>query len=116
LPYNERFKIGGDRLGRGFEVAEIAGDQGIGAKVEARRRLINAPTQLGRTSVYGFYDVGAAWKQDVAGRESAATTGFGFATQGRRTSGSIELAQPLTHPDVEGSVDLSLFAELAINF
>ena len=116
LPYNERFKIGGDRLGRGFEVAEIAGDQGVGAKVEARRRLINAPTQLGRTSVYGFYDVGAAWKQDVAGRESAATTGFGFATQGRRTSGSIELAQPLTHPDVEGSVDLSLFAELAINF
>jgi hemolysin activation/secretion protein len=29
LPYGERFKIGGDRLGRGFEVAEIAGDQGM---------------------------------------------------------------------------------------
>lgn len=104
------------RLGRGFEVAEIAGDQGIGAKVEARRRLIDAPVSLGRTSVYGFYDVGAAWKQDIAGRESAATAGLGFATQGRRTSASIELAQPLTHSDVEGSVDLSLFAELSIEF
>ena len=39
LPYGERFKIGGDRLGRGFEVAEIAGDQGLGAKVEGRSRL-----------------------------------------------------------------------------
>jgi hemolysin activation/secretion protein len=116
LPYNERFKIGGDRLGRGFEVAEIAGDQGVGAKIEARRRLIDAPASLGRATLYGFYDVGAAWKQDVAGRESAATAGFGFATQGRRATGSIELAQPLTHADIEGSIDLALFAELAINF
>ena len=30
LPDSERFKIGGDRLGRGFEVAEIAGDRGAG--------------------------------------------------------------------------------------
>ena len=43
LPYGQRFKIGGDRLGRGFEVAEIAGDQGLGAKLEGRRRLQNAP-------------------------------------------------------------------------
>lgn len=116
LPYNERFKIGGDRLGRGFEVAEIAGDHGIGAKVEARRYLTNAPPLLGRTSIYGFYDVGATWKQDVPGRESAATTGIGFATQGRRTTGTLELAQPLTHGDVEGSRDVALFAELAVSF
>ena len=41
LPDSERFKIGGDRLGRGFEVAEIAGDSGIGAKIELRRDLMN---------------------------------------------------------------------------
>ena len=116
LPYNERFKIGGDRLGRGFEVAEIAGDQGVGAKVEARRRFLNAPALLGRSSVYAFYDIGAAWKQDVSGRESAATAGFGFAAQARRTSGSLELAQPLTHADVEGSRGLTLFAEVAVSF
>ncbi len=114
LPYGERFKIGGERLGRGFEVAEIAGDQGLGAKLEGRSRLLGAPASLGSASIYGFYDIGAAWKQDVRGRESAATAGFGFATQSERFSGTLELAKPLTHADVEGRKDLALFAEFAI--
>ena len=116
LPYGERFKIGGDRLGRGFEVAEIAGDQGIGAKVEGRRSLPGAPAALRNVSLYGFYDIGATWKNDAPGRESAATAGFGFATQSTRLSGTLELAQPLTHPDVEGRKELSLFAEVALTF
>jgi hemolysin activation/secretion protein len=116
LPYGERFKIGGDRLGRGFEVAEIAGDQGIGAKVELRRSLPRAPVALRSASVYGFYDIGLAFKQDVPGRESAATAGFGFATQGSRVTGMVEIAQPLTHPDVEGRKDLSLFTEIGVSF
>ena len=69
LPYGERFKIGGDRLGRGFEVAEIAGDQGIGAKVEGRRSLPGAPPVLRNVSLYGFYDIGATWKNDAPGRD-----------------------------------------------
>ena len=116
LPYGERFKIGGDRLGRGFEVAEIAGDQGIGAKVEGRRSLPGAPAALRNVSLYGFYDIGATWKNDAPGRESAATAGFGFATQSTRLSGTLELAKPLTHPDVEGRKELSLFAEIALTF
>jgi hemolysin activation/secretion protein len=116
LPYVERFKIGGERLGRGFEVAEIAGDEGIGAKVELRRGLDNAPALLRGASLYGFYDIGAAFKNDAPGRESAATAGFGFAVQGRRVSSIIELAKPLTHPDVEGRKELALFAELALLF
>src|SRR4030095_1772374 len=107
--YGEVFKIGGDRLGRGFEVAEIAGDQGLGAKVEGRSQLRNAPPSLGRASLYTFYDIGAAWKHAARGRESAATAGFGFATQGDRFSGTLELAKPLTHADVEGRKDLRLF-------
>lgn len=114
LPYGQRFKIGGDRLGRGFEVAEIAGDQGLGAKLEERRQLPRAPAALGRVSVYAFYDIGAAWKQDLPGRESAATAGFGFGTQSERVSGSLELAKPLTHADVEGRKRLALFAEVSV--
>lgn len=114
LPYGERFKIGGDRLGRGFEVASIAGDQGLGTKVELRRGLPNAPSVLRSASLYGYYDVGAAWKNDVPGRDSATTGGIGFVTQGRRLSGTLELAKPLTHPDVEGSDDLTLFIEIAV--
>lgn len=116
LPYGQRFKIGGDRLGRGFEVAEIAGDLGIGGKVEGRRQLRAAPALLGRASLYGFYDIGATWKQDLPGRESAATAGFGFASQTARFSGSVEVAAPLTHADVEGQKNLTLFAELAVLF
>ncbi len=116
LPDSERFKIGGDRLGRGFEVAEIAGDQGAGAKLELRRELTPAGTFFGRTSVYGFYDIGAAWKQDVPGRESAATAGTGIGMQGARLNGYLEVARPLTHPDVEGKRDLTLFAELSFKF
>jgi hemolysin activation/secretion protein len=116
LPYGERFKIGGERLGRGFEVAEIAGDEGIGAKVEVRRGLDDAPAILRGASLYGFYDIGAAFKNNVPGRESAATAGFGFAVQGRHVSSVVELAKPLTHPDVEGRKELALFAELALLF
>jgi len=114
LPYGERFKIGGDRLGRGFEVAEIAGDQALGAKLEGRRRLPRSPAALGSTSVYGFYDIGAAWKQDAPLVESAATAGFGIATESGRVSGSLEIAEPLTHADVEGRKRVAVFAEVAV--
>jgi hemolysin activation/secretion protein len=113
LPYGERFKIGGDRLGRGFEVAEIAGDEGLGAKVEVRRHLPVAATGW----LYTFYDIGAAWKNDAPGRESATTVGFGYHTRSRAgLEGTFEAAQPLTHPDVEGNKDFKLFVELGAAF
>jgi hemolysin activation/secretion protein len=116
LPYVERFKIGGDRLGRGFEVAEIAGDRGVGAKIEGRRSLPQAPARFGRASVYGFYDIGAAFKRDALGRESAATAGVGVSARAERAQSTLELAKPLTHGDVEGNRDLSLFFELVVDF
>lgn len=116
LPDSERFKIGGDRLGRGFEVAEIAGDRGIGAKIDLRRDLVNTETFFGRVSAYGFYDFGAAWKEDLPGRESAATAGTGIAIQGGALTGYLELAAPLTGPDIEGKRDASVFAELSYRF
>jgi hemolysin activation/secretion protein len=116
LPDSERFKIGGDRLGRGFEVAEIAGDSGLGAKIELRRDLVNTETFFGRVSAYGFYDLGAAWKENLPGRESAATAGSGIAIQGGALTGYLELAAPLTGPDIEGKHKASVFAELSYRF
>jgi hemolysin activation/secretion protein len=116
LPDSERFKIGGDRLGRGFEVAEIAGDRGLGGKVELRRDLRNTESLMGRVSTYGFYDIGAAWKQDRPGRESAATGGFGIAMQGAELTGYLELAAPFTGPDIEGKRGTTIFAELSYRF
>ena len=116
LPDIERFKIGGERLGRGFEVAEIAGDKGLGGKVTLRRELGVAALTVGRPAAYGFYDIGAAWKNDAAGRESASTMGAGVALQGGRFAGYLELAKPLRGGDVEGKRGTSLFAELSCRF
>ena len=116
LPDSERFKIGGDRLGRGFEVAEIAGDRGVGGKLELRRDLLNTDGMFGRLSAYGFYDFGAAWKQDRPGRESAATAGTGVALQGSTLTGYLEVAAPLTGTDIEGKQRASVFAELSYRF
>jgi hemolysin activation/secretion protein len=116
LPDTERFKIGGDRLGRGFEVAEIAGDRGVGAKLELRRDVTNTESFFGRVSAYGFYDFGAAWKRDLPGRESAATAGTGVAIAGGALTGYLELAAPLTGADIEGKRKASVFAELSYRF
>lgn len=115
LPDVERYKIGGERLGRGFEITELAGDQGLGAKAELRREMSAATAVVGKTSVYGFYDFAAAWKQDRPGRESAATAGLGLAVEYWRLSGFVEVARPLTNADVEGDRDTKVFAEVRLN-
>jgi hemolysin activation/secretion protein len=114
LPDSERYKIGGERLGRGFEQTEVAGDQGLGGKLELRRDLSDASAMIGKTSLYGFYDYAAAWKQDLPGRESAASAGFGLALEYWRLTGFIEVAKPVTHADVEGDRDAKVFAEVKL--
>jgi len=116
LPDSERFKIGGERLGRGFEMAEIAGDRGLGAKAVVRRELTGSDSPVGATSVYALYDIGAAWKEDLPGRESAATGGFGAALHGTRFSGYVEVVKPLTRADIEGKRSAALFAEVGYRF
>jgi hemolysin activation/secretion protein len=115
LPYSERFKIGGDRIGRGFEVTEVAGDRGAGGKMELRRELTLTGTPLfGRTSVYSFYDFGAVWSASGSGtRQSATSGGLGFALNGERLGGYLELAKPFTRPDLEGRHAPTLFAEIS---
>jgi hemolysin activation/secretion protein len=116
LPYSERFKIGGERLGRGFEVTEIAGDRGAGFKLELRRLFAPSAGVLGKPSLYGFYDLGAAWSQDVSGRASAASAGLGIAAHAGRVTGYLEIAKPLTRPDVEGRKSATVFAEISVPF
>jgi len=116
LPDSERFKIGGERLGRGFEVAEIAGDRGLGAKAVIRRELTGSDSAIGPTSIYALYDIGAAWKENLPGRESAATGGLGVALHGARFSGYVEVVKPLTRADIEGKRSAAVFAEVSYRF
>jgi hemolysin activation/secretion protein len=77
---------------------------------------VNSETFIGRVSAYGFYDFGAAWKDDLPGRESAATAGTGLAVSGAALTGYLEVAAPLTGPDIEGQRKASIFAEVSYRF
>jgi hemolysin activation/secretion protein len=116
LPSIKQFKVGGNRIGRGFEAAAVSGDRGLGSKIELRRRMSDVSGPLGSSAVYGYYDLGAAWKNDTGGRESAASAGVGFAIRGERLSSYLEVAMPLTHVDADGSKNAGLFAELSFQF
>jgi hemolysin activation/secretion protein len=116
LPSIKRFKVGGGRIGRGFEAAAASGDRGIGNKLELKRRVGDTIGWIGRTDLYGYYDLGTTWRNDAPGRESASSAGIGVAWTADRLSGYLEFAQPLTHADVDGQDDVSAFAELSFRF
>ena len=115
LPYTEQLKIGGEVLGRGFEVAEVAGDSGADVRLELRRDLRH-PLGSVNVSLYGYYDYGQVWSQDGSHAQSAAIAGAGLAVSKGGLTGSVELAQPLIHPDVDGSKSPRLFFDIAAHF
>jgi hemolysin activation/secretion protein len=116
LPSIKRFKVGGGRIGRGFEAAAISGDRGVGGKVQLQRRVASGAAWLERADFYGFYDAGSAWRNDGSDRESASSAGLGVSLREGRLSGYLELAKPLTHADADGRMDAGLFAEVSFHF
>lgn len=117
LPSIKQFRVGGNRIGRGFEAAAVRGDRGVGNKLELRRRLELGPSAFRLANVYSFYDLGSAWRNaDTFGRESAASAGIGAAFSGDSMSAYIEVAKPLTHPDVDGNRSAGIFAEISAEF
>ncbi|MEX2123282.1 MAG: ShlB/FhaC/HecB family hemolysin secretion/activation protein [Woeseia sp.] len=116
LPSIKQFKVGGGRIGRGFEAAAISGDRGVGGKMQLQRRLASGVTWVERADLYGFYDAGSAWRHDLGNRESASSTGVGISMRDGRLSGYLEIAKPLTHADADGHKDAGLFAEVSFQF
>lgn len=112
LPTIKRFKVGGNRIGRGFEAAAVSGDRGFGNRLELKRRTEWGPSFLKVGDVFAFYDLGSAWRNDSTGRESAASTGIGAIVRGGRFSATVELARPLTHDDADGNRSAGLFFEI----
>jgi len=115
LPYSEQLKIGGEVLGRGFEVSELAGDSGADLRLELRHDLTRLMGS-GKVSLYGYYDYGRVWSQAGSPTQSAAIAGAGLAVSQGALTGSAELAQPLIHPDVDGSKSPRVFFEIAAHF
>jgi len=116
LPSTKRFKVGGNRIGRGFEAAAITGDRGVGNTLRLERRFDELSGWRADSTVYGFYDLGTTWREDAAGRDSAASAGIGVSFRAAWLAGSLELAKPLTHADEDGDRDAKLFVEISAEF
>lgn len=97
----EQFSFGGSQLGRGYDVAELLGDKGIGGTIELRFDLNFGKLLLNSLQLYGFYDAGEIWNYHNASntqtKQGATSTGFGsriFFNQ--YVSGNVMWTQPLT--------------------
>lgn len=93
----EEFAIGGSRFGRGYDPSEISDSRGAAASIELRHRAPVKKGPLSKVWLYGFYDIGAVWRED-SGRDSLASLGGGFRIfplDGIRAT--LELALPLTY-------------------
>lgn len=99
---SEQFAYGGSQLGRGYDPAEIIGDEGAAGSVEIRANF--APTVYGiqmSAQPYIFYDAGVIWNlKNVPGvnmKQSCTSVGFGMRfTFTQYLSGNLMFAQPLT--------------------
>lgn len=116
LPSTKRFKVGGNRIGRGFEAAAISGDRGIGNTVKLNRRFEAFDDWRQHSGIYAFYDIGTVWREESGNRESAASAGVGLSFRAGWLSGNVELAKPLTHADEDGNRDAKVFAEIEMGF
>jgi hemolysin activation/secretion protein len=98
---SEQFAYGGSQLGRGYDIAEIIGDKGAAASVEARYDWALERFYLQNIQFYLFYDGGAIWNfKNIGGtptKQTALSTGGGARFYMTRwVSGNIMWAQPLT--------------------
>jgi len=97
----EQFAFGGSQLGRGYDPAEIIGDEGFSGTVELRLDVAPEWHFLNSLEPYVFYDAGVIWnRKNVGGvpvKQSATSTGIGtrFVIT-KNFSGNLMIAQPLT--------------------
>jgi hemolysin activation/secretion protein len=80
------------------------------------RRLVSRLGGSGELSLYGYYDYGAVWSQDGSPSQSAAVSGVGVALTRGTLAASVEVAQPLIHPDVDGSRSPRVLVDITKTF
>lgn len=63
---SQEFSLGGARYGRAYDYGELRGDDGFAANVEVRYGRRPGLDFLKAYQVYGYYDYGAVWNDNVA--------------------------------------------------
>lgn len=98
---SEQFGFGGSQLGRGYDPAEIIGDQGAAGAIELRMDVAPGWQLLQAVQPYVFYDAGVIWNRknvaNVKQKQSATSMGLGFRFSfTKHFSGNFVITQPLT--------------------
>ncbi|GAA4335095.1 POTRA domain-containing protein [Pigmentiphaga soli] len=96
---SEEIALGGTAFGRGYDVGEIAADNGVAGSVEIRY-VPSVPDVLPRgLQLYGFVDGGHVWAHSGGNqplRQTVASFGGGLrANLSRSVYASLELAKPI---------------------
>lgn len=90
----EEFGLGGERIGRAYDAAEITGQDGLGTRLEIQRDFWPKDFPVTQVQLYGFYDIGAVWN---GRRQSLSSAGGGVRAQLEHgVFAYVEVAKPLT--------------------
>lgn len=102
LPAAELFSVGGETLGRAFDIGVLTADRGVGALAEAAWRPIGGDS-FGTSEIYVFAD--KAWLGiesrglPIRTRYSLASAGIGARARWKdKAELSLELAKPIDDP------------------
>lgn len=98
---SEQFTWGGSQMGRGYDVAELIGDKGLGGTLELRYDWSIGSFYIQGLQLYTFYDAGEIWNLKTAAgtpdKLSGTSTGVGarfYMT--KYISGNLMWTQTLT--------------------
>ena len=115
---SQEFLLGGSRFGRGFDFAEISGEDGLAGALELRFARDRAGDALTRYEVYGFYDEGHVWNDTSPAGSSHAllrSAGGGLRlTLFDKVQATLEAAKPLNR-EVETTGDRALRVFFALS-
>ena len=112
LPYSERFKVGGERLGRGFEVSEIAGDLGAGAKLELRRSFaVESPLPVGPPSTVSTISARRGTRTSAAANRRRPPVSV--SPRRRGVTPATSRSRGHSRPDLEGRRSATVFGGLS---
>ncbi len=117
----EEFSVGGERVGRAYDFAEIGGEHGVAAAAELRYSNISPWQWLGSYQIYGFYDIGAVWNEVSGGADRHSTIsslGFGLRLSVlENIEAELEAAKPLTgEVETRGDEDWNAFFKLNLKY
>lgn len=97
---SQQFYLGGLAFGRGYDSAEISGDNGLAGTVEVRFDQQTSLQYLTGYQIYGFVDSGVTWNSGYRLNEGLSLTSVGggirfFTKDGLQ--GDLGVAAPLTY-------------------